>query len=74
MNRIAIFDFKTCSLRKNINFRKEWKKLSETNPGKEQSMLEFIRLLDAICPTFRTHVQEQTGMDKNASKKEHNNQ
>jgi hypothetical protein len=33
--------------------------VSETHPGKEQAMLEFVRLLDAICPTFRNHVNEK---------------
>ncbi|KAI1719416.1 acyl coA binding protein [Ditylenchus destructor] len=41
--------------------RKEWKKLGDLSP--DAAMLEFVRLLDAVCPTFRPHIKEQRALE-----------
>lgn len=44
-------------------FSKEWKRISDTNPGKEEAMLEFVRLLDAVCPAFRDHMNRKRHLE-----------
>ncbi|KAH7714284.1 Acyl-CoA-binding protein [Aphelenchoides avenae] len=40
---------------------KEWKKLGDVSA--EQAMLEFVRLLDAVCPAFKPHIKEKAALE-----------
>uniref|UniRef100_A0A7E4VVC6 ACB domain-containing protein n=1 Tax=Panagrellus redivivus TaxID=6233 RepID=A0A7E4VVC6_PANRE len=39
----------------------EWKKLGDL--PQEQAMLEFVRLLDVVCPTFKPHINEKAALE-----------
>ncbi|CAD5225883.1 unnamed protein product [Bursaphelenchus okinawaensis] len=41
--------------------KKEWQKLGEIS--REEAMLEFVRLLDVVCPTFKPFVKEQAALE-----------
>ncbi|KAI6228915.1 hypothetical protein M3Y99_01171100 [Aphelenchoides fujianensis] len=39
----------------------EWKKLGDV--GKEEAMIEFVRLLDVVCPAFKPFAKEQAALE-----------
>ncbi|KAI6236945.1 hypothetical protein M3Y95_00213000 [Aphelenchoides besseyi] len=49
--------------------RNEWKKLGDIS--KEQAMIEFVRLLDVVCPAFKSFTKEQAAIE--APKKHNSN-
>jgi acyl-CoA-binding protein len=40
---------------------KEWQKLGDLS--REEAMLEFVRLLDVVCPTFKPHINERAAIE-----------
>lgn len=42
-------------------FSKEWQKLGDLS--REEAMLEFVRLLDVVCPTFKPHINERAAIE-----------
>uniref|UniRef100_A0A914DCX9 Golgi resident protein GCP60 n=1 Tax=Acrobeloides nanus TaxID=290746 RepID=A0A914DCX9_9BILA len=41
--------------------KREWKKLGDLS--QDQAMLEFVRLLDVVCPAFKPHIQEKLAIE-----------
>ncbi|KAI6189803.1 hypothetical protein M3Y97_00048100 [Aphelenchoides bicaudatus] len=44
----------------------EWRRLGDISV--EQSMLEFVKLLDVVCPTFRPYVKEKAAIEVASNK------